>query len=127
MKLLIGILLTCLSTFYYPSTDCSLDNFVGTWKGAVEFNGSELPQGPYEFSLHEDGKSLSLKDETGAIFTLTVEGCEAVNHVQEEGMDMETTYTFSEGDLKVISIIKISDGDGNLQEMKMTGSMSKTE
>lgn len=107
------------------STDCTLENFVGTWKGKVEFQGDELAQGPYEFYIGEDGKSLHLKDETGAIYELKVDACNAVNEVEEEGMKMKTTYTYEEGSLKIHSTTSFPDAEGKMISMEMKGSMSK--
>lgn len=121
--------MSSLSSFSSPfsSGDCNLGDFVGTWKGQVEFEGSTLDRGPYEFSLHEDGMSIKLKDETGVEYILVVDGCNAINTISDEGMKMVSTYTFSEGELQVTSIIEIPDGNGEIQKMEVKGSMQRVE
>ncbi len=129
MKLIVGLLFT-FSVLYSSSdrpNDCALENFVGVWKGKVVHDGEEISQGPYTFSIGDDGTSLVLTDETGASYQLIVSGCDAVNLVEEEGMTMKTTYTYTEGALQILSEIEFPDAEGKMYKTEMKGSMSKVE
>lgn len=111
----------------FSPDDCTLDNFVGTWKGKVEFEGDELAQGPYDFFVGADGKSLFFKDNTGAEYELAVNGCDAVNVLEEEGLKSTTTYTYESNELKIHSLVEFPDPDGKMLKMEMKGNMSKVE
>lgn len=108
-------------------TDCTLQDFVGTWEGKVEYEGSELAQGPYEFILGEDSKSLFLAEKSGKKYELKVHGCDASHTIEEEGVTMLTTYTFTDGILKILSKADITGPDGKVIKVEMNGSMSKVE
>lgn len=124
-----------LSFFFIPQSDnigqvldqCSLVDFVGTWKGKVVYGSDELSQGPWAFSIAEDGKSIDLKDETGKIVNLEVDGCKAIHIIKEEGILMTTDYIFENGSLKILSNAEITGPNGEVQKIEMTGSMSKVE
>ncbi len=122
-------LLLMLASFLITSpsiSECSMDDYVGSWTGTIMCDGSAAPTTNITISKMDDTSKMQVTYGNGDVVAFNVMDCKLTHNLvdEAEGIEVFITYSLVNGVFTESQDMKIKSGD-QVIEMACSGDLMK--